>query len=340
MSAAAGGPVAVHQFIATLNPHDATGTPTLCAARRAAGGRAGARRSSPRRSTTTWPSEAFKHWMYPEHAAPGDVAIYQFTTSSAVAGYLAEHGLPLILDFHNFTGPEYFAGWEPQSVAAGDARRPTSWPCWPPGPARPGQEQLQRRRSCGGPGCRRTTVVARCWPTTGRVAAAPGPPGGGRAGPRSGRRRRRHPLRRPDRAVQGAARARQGAVGLPPPLRRRGPPAPGRRHVELRVHQGAAGLRARPRPGRGGPDAGRGVGRRAGGVLRRGRRLPLALGARGVRGPAGRGDGGGRARRDARRRRGVRHGGRRRARAGRRRPLVRCGGAAPGAAPTSASGPR
>ena len=29
MSAAAGGPVAVHQFIATLNPHDATGTHAL-----------------------------------------------------------------------------------------------------------------------------------------------------------------------------------------------------------------------------------------------------------------------------------------------------------------------
>ena len=29
MSAAAGRPVAVHQFIATLNPHDATGTHAL-----------------------------------------------------------------------------------------------------------------------------------------------------------------------------------------------------------------------------------------------------------------------------------------------------------------------
>jgi glycosyltransferase involved in cell wall biosynthesis len=54
--------------------------------------------------------------MYPDHAAPGDVAIYQFSTSSAVAGYLAERSLPLILDFHNFTGPELFAGWEPQTV--------------------------------------------------------------------------------------------------------------------------------------------------------------------------------------------------------------------------------
>ena len=115
MSSAAGGPVAVHQFVATLNPHDATGTHTL--------------RLRDALRESGWRSEifaeaihddlapdAFKHWMYPEHAAPGDVAVYQFTTSSAVAGYLAERGLPLIIDFHNFTGPEYFAGWEPQSV--------------------------------------------------------------------------------------------------------------------------------------------------------------------------------------------------------------------------------
>jgi len=107
--------VAVHQFIATLNPHDATGTHTLKlqGALRAAGWRSDIFAEAVHDDLA---SQAFKHWMYPEHAAAGDFAIYQFTTSSAVAGYLAEHGLPLILDFHNFTGPEYFGGWEPQSV--------------------------------------------------------------------------------------------------------------------------------------------------------------------------------------------------------------------------------
>ena len=115
MSTAAGGPVAVHQFIATLNPHDATATHTLRLrdALRAAGWRSEIFAEAIHDDLA---AEAFKHWMYPEHAAPGDVAIYQFTTSSAVAGYLAEQGLPLILDFHNFTGPENFVGWEPQSV--------------------------------------------------------------------------------------------------------------------------------------------------------------------------------------------------------------------------------
>ena len=115
MTSAAGTPVAVHQFIATLNPHDATGTHALKLrdALRSAGWRSEIFAEAIHDDLV---SEAYKHWMYPEHAAPGDVAIYQFTTSSAVAGYLAEQGLPLILDFHNFTGAEYFTGWEPRGV--------------------------------------------------------------------------------------------------------------------------------------------------------------------------------------------------------------------------------
>ena len=43
--------------------------------------------------------------------------IYQFSTSSAVAGFLADRSEPLIVDFHNFTAPELFAGWEPHTEA-------------------------------------------------------------------------------------------------------------------------------------------------------------------------------------------------------------------------------
>ena len=238
MSAAAGRPVAVHQFIPTLNPHDATGTHTLKLrdALRQAGWRSEIFAEAIHDDLA---AEAYKHWMYPEHAAEGDVAIYQFTTSSAVAGYLAEHGLPLILDFHNFTGPEYFAGWEPDSVRAGRPGGRGAGAAGAAGDARAGQEPLQRARAAprrvpahgGGAGAGRLRA--------GHVR--PRPAGGGGARPAGRGRRRRHPLRRADRAVEGAARAGQGAVGVPPPLRPAGPPAPRRRHVELRVHQGAAG---------------------------------------------------------------------------------------------------
>jgi glycosyltransferase involved in cell wall biosynthesis len=115
VTTAAGRPVAVHQFLPALKPHDATGTHTLKLREvlRRAGWRSEIFAEAVHDDLA---AEAYKHWTYPEHAAAGDIAVYQFTTSSAVAPYLAEHGLPLILDFHNFTSPELFAGWEPGNV--------------------------------------------------------------------------------------------------------------------------------------------------------------------------------------------------------------------------------
>jgi glycosyltransferase involved in cell wall biosynthesis len=115
VTTAAGRPVAVHQFLPALNPHDATGTHALKLREvlRAAGWCSEIFAEAVHEDLA---AEAYKHWTYPEHAADGDVAVYQFTTSSAVAPYLAEQGLPLILDFHNFTSPELFAGWEPGNV--------------------------------------------------------------------------------------------------------------------------------------------------------------------------------------------------------------------------------
>ena len=157
MSAAAGGPVAVHQFIATLNPHDATGSHALRLrdALRSAGWQSEIFAEAIHDDLAP---EAFKHWMYPEHAAAGDVAIYQFTTSSAIAAYLAERGIPLILDFHNFTGPEYFAGWEPESVARASAAADELALLAPQallGLAKSSFSEEALRRA----GCRRTAVV-------------------------------------------------------------------------------------------------------------------------------------------------------------------------------------
>jgi len=170
VSAAAGGPVAVHQFIATLNPHDATGTHALKLrdALRAAGWRSEIFAEAIHDDLA---ADALKHWMYPEHARPGDVAIYQFTTSSPVAGYLAEHGLPLLLDFHNFTGPEYFAGWEPESVTRAAAAADELALLAPQallGLAKsPFSEQELRRAGC------HRTVVLPVLADYGRVTAAP-----------------------------------------------------------------------------------------------------------------------------------------------------------------------
>ncbi len=172
MSAAAGRPVAVHQFIPTLNPHDATGTHTLRLrdALRAAGWRSDIFAEAIHEDLA---AEAYKHWMYPEHAAEGDVAIYQFTTSSAVAGYLAEHGLPVIVDFHNFTGPELFAGWEPRSVARASKAAEELAALAPQavlGMAKSSFSERALRRA----GCRRTVVVP-VLADYGRVATSPDP---------------------------------------------------------------------------------------------------------------------------------------------------------------------
>jgi len=109
-----GPPVAVHQFIPTLNPRDATGTHTLLLRDilRAAGWRSEIFAEAIHDDLA---GEAYKHWMYPDHAAAGDIAIYQFSTSSVVARFLADRSERLIVDFHNFTAPEHFTGWEPQS---------------------------------------------------------------------------------------------------------------------------------------------------------------------------------------------------------------------------------
>jgi glycosyltransferase involved in cell wall biosynthesis len=169
---AAGRPVAVHLFIPTLNPHDATGTHTLRLrdALRAAGWRSEIFAEAVHDDLA---DQAYKHWMYPEHAAPGDVAVYEFTTSSAVAGYLAEQRLPLILDFHNFTGPEFFAGWEPRSVVrAGRAGEELEMlaPHAEIGLAKsPFSERTLRRA-----GCRRTAVVP-VLADYGRVIGPPDP---------------------------------------------------------------------------------------------------------------------------------------------------------------------
>jgi glycosyltransferase involved in cell wall biosynthesis len=169
---AAGSPAAVHQFVPALNPHDATGAHTLKVrdVLRRAGWRSEIFAEAIHDDLA---SMAYKHWMYPEHAATGDVAIYQFTTSSAVAGYLIEQGLPLILDFHNFTGPEYFAGWDPQ----GQERAATAadeLALLGPRALLGLAKSAFSERTLSAAGCRRTAIVP-VLADYGRVTATPDP---------------------------------------------------------------------------------------------------------------------------------------------------------------------
>ena len=196
----------------------------------------------------------------------------------------------LIVDFHNFTAPEHFRGWEPHSEERAARARDDLALLAAAGRAGTGRQPLQR----AGPAASRLPPDQRD-PGPGRLPADGRPtrsPGGGGARRRQGAGRGRSPLRRADRPLQGPARAGQGPVGLPAALRPGGPPPPGGRILELRLSQGPPGLHRRAGVGRRRADHRRRVRRCAGGVFRRRRRLPVALGPRGVRGAAGRGDGG------------------------------------------------
>jgi glycosyltransferase involved in cell wall biosynthesis len=105
----------VHQFVPALIPRDATGSHTLLLrqALRAAGWRSEifAEATHDELAGQSIPVE-----RYAELAEPGDVLIYQFSTSSMVADLLAERTEPLVLDYHNVTGPEHYLPWEPATA--------------------------------------------------------------------------------------------------------------------------------------------------------------------------------------------------------------------------------
>jgi glycosyltransferase involved in cell wall biosynthesis len=111
-----GGRRAIHQFVPALIPRDATGSHTLLL------------RQVLRRAG--WRSEIFAEAThdellgqslpigdYPAHAADGDVLVYQFSTSSMVADFLAARPEPLVLDYHNVTDPALSEGWDPDGAA-------------------------------------------------------------------------------------------------------------------------------------------------------------------------------------------------------------------------------
>ena len=317
MSAAAGRPVAVHQFLppSTRTTRRAP-TPSSCA--RCCARPAGARRSSPRRSTTTWPREAYKHWMYPEHAAEGDVAVYQFTTSSAVAplpGRARAAADPRLPQLH---GPRAL-----RRLGAGQraARAPRAADelalLAPEARARAGQEPLQRAGAParGLPAHGGRARAGRLRPGHGQRPTRGWRPSWPGAGPRGGADILFVGRVVPSKAQHELVKALWAYRRLYDPT--------ARLHLvggtsSYEYSKSLLGLRRRPRAVRRGAHRRRGLRRVAGRLLRCGRRLPLALGARGLRRAAGRGDDGRRPGRHPRRGRRGRDGGRCRPRARRR----------------------
>lgn len=114
MTSAAGtaGP-AVHQFVPALIPRDATGSHTLLLrqALRDAGWRSDIFAEATHDELL---AESIPLDQYPQHAAPGDVLVYQLSTSSAVAEFLLARPEPLVLDYHNITRPELSEAWDPE----------------------------------------------------------------------------------------------------------------------------------------------------------------------------------------------------------------------------------
>jgi glycosyltransferase involved in cell wall biosynthesis len=104
---------AVHQFVPALIPRDATGSHTLLLrdALRAAGWRSEIFAEATHDELL---AESLPLEEYPRQARPGDVLVYQLSTSSAVADFLLTRSEPLVLDYHNITRPALSERWDPE----------------------------------------------------------------------------------------------------------------------------------------------------------------------------------------------------------------------------------
>ena len=186
---------AVHQFVPALIARDATGSHTLLLrqALRDAGWRSEifAEATHDELLGETLPIDAYRGL-----AAPGDVLVYQFSTSSAVADFLAERPEPLVLDYHNVTRPALYGGWDPVSAARSAAALEQLGRTRPPRRLGPGRQRLQRGRPASRraararPWCRSSSTSTgwwrrptpgwrRAWPPARRTAARTGCSWGG-----------------------------------------------------------------------------------------------------------------------------------------------------------------
>lgn len=107
---------AVHQFVPALLPRDATGDHTL-ALRDTLRGAGWESEIYVEAAHDELLSEATYFERYPERARPGDILLYQVSTASPVADFLAGRPETLVLDYHNITPPSFYEDWEEQTAA-------------------------------------------------------------------------------------------------------------------------------------------------------------------------------------------------------------------------------
>jgi L-malate glycosyltransferase len=116
----------IHHFVPVLHRGDAVGRHTLRLrdATRARGFRSEIFVDTVDDATVV---ETMPVLSYPESAQPGDVVVYQFATTSAMAPWLASRPETLVVNYHNVTPPELMAPWDNhlalgQLQAQGDLR--------------------------------------------------------------------------------------------------------------------------------------------------------------------------------------------------------------------------
>jgi glycosyltransferase involved in cell wall biosynthesis len=100
----------VHLFVPMLHRRDAVGEHTLALRDRLATSGLPSQIYTELPDPTT-ADETRPYLEYESDAEAGDVLVYQFATDSVMAGWLAARPQPLVVNYHSFTPPEYFAPW-------------------------------------------------------------------------------------------------------------------------------------------------------------------------------------------------------------------------------------
>lgn len=67
--------------------------------------------------------EARPYRVYESSGAPADVVVYHVAHHSPLAGFLEWRSEPLVVDYHNITPAEFFAGWDPRIAESMDQAR-------------------------------------------------------------------------------------------------------------------------------------------------------------------------------------------------------------------------